>query len=100
RPGRLPNSRGRLMSLGKFGLGKIGLGALAALLAMTGGALALPGNWGTSFQPSVTPWMEQIESYHKMVLYIIIAVCIFVLVLLVWIVIRYNARANPVPSQV
>jgi cytochrome c oxidase subunit 2 len=81
-------------------MGKIGLGALAALLAMTGGALALPENWGISFQPAVTPVMEQIESFHKMVLWIIIAVCIFVLVLLAWIAIRYNARANPVPSQV
>jgi cytochrome c oxidase subunit II len=88
------------MSLGKIGLGKIGFGALGFLLAMGGGASALPENWGTTFQPAVTPVMEQIESFHKMVLYIIVAVCLFVLGLLVWIVLRYNQRANPVPSKV
>ncbi|HEY1631995.1 MAG TPA: cytochrome c oxidase subunit II [Rhizomicrobium sp.] len=79
---------------------KLAAGAFLALLTMTGGASALPENWGTTFQPPVTPVMDQIESFHKMVLYIIIAVCVFVLALLVWIVIRYNSRANPVPSQV
>src|SRR5262249_6351881 len=60
----------------------------------------LPHDWGTNFQPSVTPVMDQIESFHRVVLYIVTAVCIFVLVLLVWIILRYNQRANPVPSKV
>ncbi|MGH6870285.1 MAG: cytochrome c oxidase subunit II [Rhizomicrobium sp.] len=81
-------------------LGKIGLGTLGWFLALTGGALALPHDWGTDFQPAVTPVMANIESFHREVLYIVTAVCIFVLILLVWIVIRYNQRANPVPSKV
>jgi cytochrome c oxidase subunit 2 len=74
--------------------------ALGWSLALTGGAMALPVNWGTTFQPAVTPVMQRIEDFHQFVFIIITAVCIFVLGLLVWIVIRYNAKANPVPSQV
>jgi cytochrome c oxidase subunit 2 len=79
---------------------KIAAGVACWLLALSGGAMALPVNWGTSFQPPVTPVMERIETFHHEVFLIITAVCIFVLGLLVWIVIRYNARANPVPSKV
>ncbi len=44
--------------------------------------------------------MEQIEDFHRLLLYIITAVSLFVLALLVWIVIRYRISANPVPSKV
>ncbi len=81
-------------------LKKIGIGALGWLLALGGAAGAMPVHWGTGFQPAVTPVMENIESFHHELLYIITAVCLFVLGLLVWIVIRYRAGANPVPSQV
>ncbi len=40
-----------------------------------------------------------IEDFHRLLLYIIVAVSLFVLALLVWIVIRYNHRANPIPSK-
>ena len=52
------------------------------------------------FQPAASPVMEQIESFHTVLFYIIIAVCLFVLALLVWIVVSYRASANPVPSKV
>ena len=40
------------------------------------------------------------EDFHRLLFYIIVAVCLFVLALLVWIVIRYRAGANAVPSKV
>jgi cytochrome c oxidase subunit 2 len=52
------------------------------------------------FQPAVTPVMERIEDFHQLLLVIIVAISLFVLGLLAWIAIRYNARANPVPSKV
>ncbi|MGD0144625.1 MAG: cytochrome c oxidase subunit II [Rhizomicrobium sp.] len=79
---------------------RLGAGIVAGLLASAGGALALPYNWQTGFQPAVTPVMARIEEFHTFVLYIITAVTLFVLALLVWIIIRYNKRANPVPSKV
>lgn len=83
-------------------LKKIGFGAAAAgLLAMwTSAAAALPQDWGLSFQPAASPVMEKIEEFHSMLLYIITAISIFVLILLVIVVFRYNQRANPTPSKV
>ena len=78
----------------------LGAGALAGLFASAGSALALPYNWQTGFQPAVTPVMARIEEFHTFVLYIITLVTLFVLALLIWIIIRYNQRANPVPSKV
>lgn len=79
------------------------LAVLAATL-FTGTALAQqppvgqPHDWGINLQTSATEKMTQIHSFHEMLLYIIIAVSVFVLVLLIWVMIRYNRRANPVPS--
>jgi cytochrome c oxidase subunit II len=85
------------MLLGKM---KAAAGALTALLVSAGGALAIPVPWQMGFQPAVTPVMQDIEDFHTFVLYIITAVTLFVLALLLWIIVRYNKRANPVPSKV
>ena len=83
-------------------LRKSGIGAAtAALLAFSGlPAAALPYNYQMGFQPAASPVMEQIEDFHRLLVYIIVAVCIFVLGLLVWIVVKYRAGANAVPSKV
>ena len=75
--------------------------AAAALLALSGlPALAMPKAYEMGFQPAASPVMEQIETFHTELLWIIVAVCLFVLALLVWIVIKYRAGANAVPSKV
>jgi cytochrome c oxidase subunit 2 len=83
-------------------LRKSGIGAAAAaLLAFSGlPALALPKSYEMGFQPAASPVMEQIETFHTELLWIIVAVCLFVLALLAWIVIKYRAGANAVPSKV
>ena len=83
-------------------LRKSGIGAAAAaVLAFSAlPAAALPANYETGFQAAASPVMEQIEDFHRLLFYIIVAVCLFVLALLVWIVIRYRAGANAVPSKV
>jgi cytochrome c oxidase subunit II len=43
--------------------------------------------------------MRDIESFHNFLLPIIIAISGLVLVLLLWVVIRYNRRANPTPRK-
>jgi len=73
---------------------------LAGLLGSTLGAQADPQPWQMNFQPAVTPVMERIEDFHQFLLYIIIAISAFVLALLLWIIVRYNQRTNPVPSKV
>jgi cytochrome c oxidase subunit 2 len=72
----------------------------AVLLAtLTGWAVAAPQNWQIGMQPAVSPVMARIEDFHNELLYIITAVCVFVAALLIWVMIRYNRRANPVPSK-
>jgi len=85
------------MFLRKFGTGA----AAAALLAFSGlPAAALPYNYEMGLQPAASPVMEQIESFHHLLFVIIVLVCLFVLALLVWIVVKYRAGANAVPSKV
>ncbi|HEX4270340.1 MAG TPA: cytochrome c oxidase subunit II, partial [Rhizomicrobium sp.] len=38
--------------------------------------------------------------FHRLLVWIIVAVCVFVAGLLLWIMVRYRAGANPVPSKV
>jgi cytochrome c oxidase subunit 2 len=53
-----------------------------------------------TFQPAASPVMQDIEDFHRFVLYIIVAICMLVFGLLLWIIIRYNQRSNPVPGKV
>jgi len=63
-------------------------------------AWAIPQDWKLGFQPAASPVMERIEEFHNLLLYIIVAISLFVLVLLLWVMVRYNKRANPTPSEV
>jgi cytochrome c oxidase subunit 2 len=76
--------------------------AVAALLAGTGAALAglgQPTPWQMGLQGAASPIMQDITSFHDFLLWIIAAISIFVLGLLVVIIFRFNARANPTPSR-
>ena len=74
--------------------------ALVGAIALPATTQAAPRPWEMGFQPAATPVMERIEDFHHLVLVIITAICVFVLALLIWIMIRYNKRANPTPSKV
>jgi cytochrome c oxidase subunit 2 len=82
------------------------LAALAATmtpgLLIGGSALAGSGQaspWQMGFQQAATPVMENIVWFHDFLLYLIIAITLFVLALLVIVVVRFNSRANPTPSR-
>ncbi len=52
------------------------------------------------FQPPASESMVRLEHFHNdLLMYIITAIVIFVLCLLIWVCIRYNHKANPVPSK-
>ncbi len=73
-----------------------------AALAVHSAALAgngQPSDWQLGFQQAATPVMEDITWFHNFLLYIIGAISIFVLALLVIVMLRFNARANPTPSR-
>jgi len=53
-----------------------------------------------ALQPQVTELGHRAEFFHNVILMpIIVIISVFVLLLLLWVVVRYNRRANPVPSR-
>ena len=78
--------------------------ALTLLLAaamMLSGADALanaPRPWEMGMQPAANELKARISDLHNLVLIIITLITIFVGALLVWVMVRYNATRNPVPS--
>ena len=79
---------------------KIAAAAVALWASAATSAFAMPVDYQLGFQPANSPVMDQIENFHTELLYIITAVCLFVLALLVYIVIKFRAGANPTPSKV
>ncbi|HXJ00935.1 MAG TPA: cytochrome c oxidase subunit II [Micropepsaceae bacterium] len=69
-----------------------------AMLFFAVSAQAQPVPWQMGLQPAADERMSDIIGLHTFVLYIITIVCLFVLALLVWIMLRFNAKANPTPS--
>lgn len=51
------------------------------------------------FQHPASPSMEKIVAFHDGMLIMTTAIAVFVLILLVIVVVRFNAKANPVPSK-
>ena len=77
--------------------------ALMAAAAFGGSAPALAGTgqpspWQLGFQGAASPIMEQIDQFHWWLLVICTLITLFVLVLLIIVFVRFNERANPVPS--
>ena len=76
--------------------------AAGALLAGTGAAMAelgQPAPWQLGLQQSASPVMTDITSFHDFLLWITGAITLFVLILLLIVMVRFNARANPTPSR-
>jgi cytochrome c oxidase subunit II len=72
------------------------------LFASAGVALAgvgQPSPWQLGFQDAGSPVMVDIIWFHDFLLWIITGITVFVLVLLVVVMVRFNARANPTPSR-
>ena len=60
--------------------------------------VAVPGQIG--FEPAVTPIADEMHWFHNVLLLpIIIAISLFVAILLVICIVRFNEKANPVPSR-
>ena len=78
------------------------ISTLIGLLVFSGAALAgsgQPSPWQLGFQQSASPVMDDIVWFHNFLLYLIAAISLFVLVLLVIVAVRFNAKANPTPSK-
>lgn len=73
------------------------LACVAILPASAETGAATP--WQLGFQTPASPSAEHLQDFHNMMLYIITAVTLFVLVLLVYVILRYNKHVNPIPKQ-
>ncbi len=76
----------------------------ASVTFLAGGTAALaatgqPKPWEIGMQPAATPVMQDIEWFHGFLMWIVGAIAVFVLGLLIIVMVRFNARANPVPSR-
>jgi cytochrome c oxidase subunit 2 len=77
--------------------------ALAAAVVFGFGAEAFAGTgqpspWQMTFQGAASPIMEQIDDFHTWLTIISALITLFVLVLLIIVFVRFNEKANPVPS--
>ena len=56
-------------------------------------------DWQMGFQEPVTPVMETINNFHNMLMWTITGIVAVVTLLLGYVIIRYNSKANPKPSN-
>lgn len=74
--------------------------SLAVLFA--GSAIAATGQpheWQVGLQAAASPVMHDVVWFHDFLLWIIAVISLFVLVLLVTVIVKFNAKSNPVPSR-
>lgn len=58
-----------------------------------------PLDWQMGMQPAASPVREHIDALHNELLIIITLITLFVLALLLYVLVRFNAKRNPVPSK-
>jgi cytochrome c oxidase subunit 2 len=90
------------MSMGQIGRRLLGLTVAGVALAAGGAAFAelgQPAPWEWTLQESASPVMDNITWFHNFLFVLITLITLFVLALLVVVVVKFNARANPVPSR-
>ena len=75
--------------------------ALAALVDNAGaqGVVGMPREWEINFQPAYSPVMERIHEFNYLIHIIIAIIVVLVFGILAYVVLRFNARRNPVPSR-
>lgn len=60
---------------------------------------AQPEPWQIGLQPAATPIMEMVHSFNNGLLIVITLITLLVLALLLYCMVRFNARSNPVASR-
>src|ERR1700720_818798 len=96
------SASGMIMSRGQTGRRLLGLVVAGAALAFGGAAFAdtgQPAPWEFKLQEAATPVMENIIWFHNFLFVLITIITLFVLALLIIVMVKFNAKANPVPSR-
>jgi cytochrome c oxidase subunit II len=90
------------MSKGQMGRRLLGLTVAGVALVAGGTAFAelgQPAPWEFRLQEAASPVMESITWFHNFLFVLITLITLFVLGLLIAVVVKFNAKANPVPSK-
>ena len=90
------------MSMGQLSRRLLGFVVAGAALVTSGAAFAelgQPAPWEYKLQEAGSPVMEHIEWFHNWLLVIITVITLFVLALLIAVMVKFNAKANPTPSR-
>jgi cytochrome c oxidase subunit 2 len=69
------------------------------LLGVQAALASVPKPWQMGFQPAASPMMEGVTHMHNMLLVIITVIALLVASLLCYVMIRFRASKNPVPSK-
>lgn len=62
-------------------------------------ATGQPHDWQVGLQGAASPVMHDVAWFHDFLLWIIAFITLFVLVLLITVIVKFNAKSNPVPSR-
>jgi cytochrome c oxidase subunit 2 len=73
--------------------------ALALEIAPAAAGMGQPSPGQMGLQAPATQIAREINAFHDLVNYIIIAIAVFVLALMVYVVFAFNEKANPTPSK-
>ena len=60
---------------------------------------SFPHRWQLNLQTPASPVMEKMVDFHNLLLWICTLISVFVLGLLIYVAVKFNSRANPVPSK-
>ena len=74
------------------------LAAVSAFVA-TSAEASQPAPWQMGLPPGASVVRDHIESFAAFTFWIIVPITLFVLGLLIWIMVKFNAKANPVASR-
>ena len=78
---------------------RLAVSAALATVAATAANAQAPLPWQMGLQAAHSPVQRDVIALNDFLLYVIIAIVVFVAGLLLWVVVRYNSKANPVPSR-
>lgn len=74
--------------------------AMAVLVSAAWAGMGQPSSGQMGLQGAATPVAEGIHNFYDLVNTIIVAIAVFVLLLLLYVMYRFNERSNPTPSKV
>jgi cytochrome c oxidase subunit 2 len=72
--------------------------AVSAAAGAQAEVVGAPQPWEWYFRTAATPVQEDLIWFHDLIFWVEVAIVLFVLGLMLYIIVKFNAKANPVPS--